>query len=57
MTHDTEKEDRRERFERRRSKAHNNSNDSFPKQKNPYKREYVNYEEWDDDWEEDDWDN
>lgn len=59
MTHDTtDKEGRRERFERKRSKAHNNSNDSFPRRKTPYKREHVTYEDdWEDEWDEDEWNN
>lgn len=52
MIHENfEKEDRRKRFERRRTRVHvRDEEDSYPKRKEPYKRERVNYDEFDDEF-------
>lgn len=50
-----EKNDRQQRFQRRRSRAQTGVPDDMPRQRrtNPYKRQHDNYlEEWDD---EDEW--
>ena len=48
-----EKESRRERYERKRGRSDNTTDQPHPKRKDPYKRQQVNYDDWDEEWFED----
>lgn len=50
-----EKEDRRERFKRRRAHANFNHDDAPRKRRTPYKREQIDYDDYLDDEELDEW--
>jgi hypothetical protein len=52
-TDNTEKDDRQDRYQRKHSRAHENTPDHAPRRRAPYKREQVDYlqeHELEDEW-------